>query len=103
MGGCSLEAVRGLLIAAASLMVEPRLKGAQASVIMAPWALERDLSSSGAGVSLFCGMEGLPRPGIELLSPVQAGGFFATDPPGQSPQMTFSEKGETLRSFSGKG
>lgn len=53
MGGCSLEAVRGLLIAAASLVVEPRLKGAQASVIMAPWALERELSSSGAGVSLF--------------------------------------------------
>ena len=68
--GMLLDAVRGLLNAVASLVVEHRLKGAQASVIVAPWALERELSSYGTGVSLFCGMWDLPRSGIEFLSPV---------------------------------
>ena len=54
----------------ASLLVGHRLKGAQASVTVAPWALEHELSSYGAGVLLFCGMWDLPRSGIEFLSPV---------------------------------
>ena len=53
------------------------------------WALERRLSSCGAWVQLLCGMWGLPRPGIEPVSPALAGGFLTTAPPGKSLLLSF--------------
>ena len=34
-------------------------------------------------------MEGLPGPGIELVSPELAGGFLTTGPPGESQLLPF--------------
>ena len=65
--------------------------GAWASVVVAHelsscglQALERRLSSCGARAELLHGMWGLPGPGIEPVSPVLAGRFLTTEPPGKS-------------------
>ena len=86
-------AVRGLLIDMASLVPEHRL---QACRLQQLWhvgfssyglpALEHRLSSCGARTQLLCGMWDLPGPGHELVSPVLAGGFLTTAPPGK-PQI----------------
>ena len=47
--------------------------------------------------SAACGI--FPDQGLNSCLLYRQVDFFATDPPGQSPQITFSEKGEILRSF----
>ena len=47
-------------------------------------ALECRLSSGGAQASLLRGLWNLPGPGLEPVSPVLAGGFLTTAPPGKS-------------------
>ena len=47
-------------------------------------ALEHRLSSCGAWAQLLCIMWDLPGPGIEPVSPVLAGRFLTTVPPGKS-------------------
>ena len=64
--GCSLVAVRALLIRVASLVVEHRP------------------SSCGAWAQLPRGMWDLPRPGMQPVSPALAGGFLTTGTPGKS-------------------
>ena len=46
-------------------------------------APERRLSSCGTQALLFHSMWNLPRPEIELMSPMLAGRFFATEPTGK--------------------
>ena len=64
-------AVRGLLLAVASLVAEHRLQ-------------TRRLSSCGARAQLLRSMWDLPGPGPEHVSPALAGGFLTTAPPGKS-------------------
>ena len=72
-GEWGLAAVRQLLITAASLVSEHRLKRVQTSAAAAcglsscsSLALEHRLSSCGTQAQLCCGTWDLPRPGIEL-------------------------------------
>ena len=53
------------------------------------WALECRLSSCGAWTQLLCSMWNLPGPELEPMSPVLAGGFLTTVPPGKPPLTTF--------------
>ena len=73
-----------------------RALGARASVVAShrlsscgSRALERRLSSCDTQAQLLCGMWGLPRPGLEPVSPALAGGFLTTAPPGKSPVIQF--------------
>ena len=52
-------------------------------------ALERRLSSCGPQASLLGHMWDLPSSETEPVSPALAGGFFTTEPPGQSLRPTF--------------
>ena len=45
--------------------------------------------SCGARAQLLCSMWDLPRPGLEPVSPVLAGGFLTTVPPGKHPVIYF--------------
>ena len=45
--------------------------------------------SHGGQVQLLCGMWPLPRPGIKPMSPVLAGGFLTSEPPGKSNSKYF--------------
>ena len=79
-----------LPIAMASLVLEHRLQGAQASVAAArglsnfrPQAPEHRLSSCGTWAWLFHGMCDLHSSGIEPMSSILAGGFFTTEPSGK--------------------
>ena len=88
--GLLFVAVRGLLIAEASLCFGAWALGAWASVVVAcglsscgSQALERRLSSCGMWASLLHGMWHLPGPGLEPVSPALAGGFLTTAPPGK--------------------
>ena len=81
-----------LLIAMASLVVELRLQGMQASVAAAcrlSSSCLQDLghrfSSCGTGVQLLCGMLDLLRSGIKHVSPALAGRFFTTGSRGKPP------------------
>ena len=65
--------LRGPLIIAASLIEEHRLQ-------------TRRLSNCGSRVQLLRGTRGLPRPGLEPVSPALAGRFSTTAPPGK-PKM----------------
>ena len=47
-------------------------------------APECRLSSCGAWAQVLCGMWDLPGPGLEPVSPAQAGRFLTTAPPGKS-------------------
>ena len=67
--GCSLGWLRGLLIAVASLAVAPRLQSAGSVVVVH---------------GLSCSTWYLPGPGIKPMSPVLAGRFLTTGPPGKS-------------------
>ena len=67
--GCSLVAVRGLLVAVASLAVE-RDSGVPGSVVVAH--------------GLSCPTWNLPGPGIKPVSPALAGGVLTTRPLGKS-------------------
>ena len=77
-----------LLIEVDSLVVEHRLYGAQASVVVihelsshSSWTLEHGLSSCGAQAYLLHGMWNFLSPDIDPMSPALAGGFFTTEPP----------------------
>ena len=72
-GGYSLVVVCRLLVAVASLVADHRLHSVQASEVEA-----HDLSCPAA-----CGIL-VPGLGIEPVSPVLAGGFLTTGPPGKS-------------------
>ena len=70
----------------ASFVAEHSLEGTQAPVFAVrglssygSWALQYRLSS-GAQAQLLRDMRDLPRPGIELVSPALAGGFFTNEP-----------------------
>ena len=63
-------AVRGPLTIAASLVAEHRLQ-------------MRRLSNCSSRAQLLRGMWDPPRPGLEPVSPVLAGGFSTTAPPGK--------------------
>ena len=47
-------------------------------------ALEHRLNSCGSWTQLLCDMQGLPRSGIEPVSPTLAGRFYITKPPGSA-------------------
>ena len=47
-------------------------------------ALEHGLDSCGAQAELLCGIWGLLGSGIEPVFPALAGGFFTTEPPGNT-------------------
>ena len=88
--GFPLVAVRELLIAVASFVAKHRLQGMGASIAVAhglsscySWALEHKLSSCGTWAQLLQGTWDLPGSGMEPVSPVLAGGFFTTEPPGK--------------------
>ena len=68
--GLLFGAVRGLLIAVASLCCGAR-------------ALEHRLSSRGAQAQSLRGMWDPPGPGLKPVSPALAGGFLSTAPPGK--------------------
>ena len=68
--GPLFNAVREPLTVAASLVAEHRLQ-------------TRRLSSCGSRAQLLRGMWDLPRPGLEPVSPVLAGRFSTTAPPGK--------------------
>lgn len=53
-----------------------------------PRALERRLSSCGAGAQLLCGLWGLPGAGIEPVSSALTSGFLSTGPPGKSSALS---------------
>ena len=55
-------------------------------------ALEHRFNSCGTWVLLLHSMWDLPRPGIEPVSPVLAGGFFTTELPGKPPSIFFEKK-----------
>ena len=91
-------------MAVTSLVAEHGLQHIWATVIAAcglsscgSWFLEHRLSSGGTQASLLCGMWDLPTPGITLMSPALAGGFFTTEPPGKPyfDSLT-NEKGNSL-------
>ena len=84
--GILFVAVRGLLIAVASLVVEHRLQvcGLQQLWRAGSVVVARRLSSCGARAQLLHGMRDLPRPGLEPVSPALAGRFLTTAPPGKS-------------------
>ena len=68
--------VRGPLTITASLVAEHRLQ-------------TRRLSNCGSRAQLLHGMWDLPRPGLEPVSPVLAGRFSTTAPPGKPPRNNF--------------
>lgn len=53
------------------------------------WALVQGHSSCGAQASLARGVWDPPGPGVEPTSPVLAGGFLPTAPPGKSLVLCF--------------
>ena len=97
--GLSLVAVKGgysslrclPLIAVASPVVGSRCTGFSSC---GPQAPEHRLSSCGARAWLLHGMWDLPRPGLEPVSPVLAGRFSTTAPPGKPYQVLLVCKSE---------
>ena len=74
-------------MAVASLVVERRLQGMWASVVVAP-----KLSSCGAQAQWPHGMWDHPGPRIEPRSPALASRFFTTEPPGKPPNALNANK-----------
>ena len=92
----SLVALRRLLIAVASLVVENGLQDMWAPVVAVrglsscgSWTREHRLNSCGLWAWLLCGMWNLPRPRIESASPALAGRFFTTESPGKPGRWIF--------------
>ena len=75
--GLFFIAVRGLLIAMASLVAE------HGPCSCSLWALKHVLSCCGSQAWLPHGIWDPPGPGIEPMYPTLAGGFFITEPPGK--------------------
>ena len=72
------------LTGVASFVAEHSFEGTQAPVFAVlssygSWALQYRLNS-GARAQLLRDTRDLPRPGIELVSPALAGGFFTNEP-----------------------
>ena len=61
--------------------------------VVAAWGL----SSCGALAQLLRSMWELPGPGIEPVSPVLAGGFFITEPPGKPITSVLIKGGRRIR------
>ena len=86
--GCPLGAVSGLLILVASLVVSTgsRARGVQQLQPPGPgpapvnWAQAQE---SWCPRLVALNVWGLPRSGIEPVSPALAGGFFTAEPPGK--------------------
>ena len=88
--GPRLTVVCTPLTAVASLVAGRGLEGTRAQEFATQglgscgsWALEHRLSSCGSRAWLLQGMWELPDPGIKLMSPALAGGFFTTEPEGK--------------------
>ena len=60
----------------------PQCSRPVASVFAAP-GLGHRLNSRGAQAQLLCGEWDLHGPGVQIVSPARAGGFFTTEPPGK--------------------
>ena len=75
-------AVRGPLTIAASLVAEHRLQTHRLQTCR--------LSNRGSRAQLLRGMLGLPRPGLEPMSPALAGRFSTTAPPGKPTLYTLT-------------
>ena len=89
--------VHRLLIVVAPLVVENGLWGTWASVVAScrlnscgSRALVHRLSSCGTWAQLLLSMWGLPRPGIEPVSPALAGRIFTIEPSAK-PQLAASD------------
>ena len=91
--GLLFIAVRGLLIAVASLVWSMGSRHAGFSSC-GSWALECRLSSCGTQAELLRGMWDLPGAGIEPVCLVLARGFLTTAPPGK-PQLLVNLDGNT--------
>ena len=76
--GLFFVVVCGLLIVVASLVLEHRLQGEQASAVVA-----HSLGSCGTRAQLLHSMWNLPGSGIETMFPALAGGFLSAVPPGK--------------------
>ena len=81
--GLVFVALRGLVISAASLVVEQRLQEHRFGSRGSP-APEQGLGGSGSWASSLQIMWTLPQPGIKAVSPASAGGFLSPVPPGKS-------------------
>ena len=84
--GLLFVAVRGLLVAVASLVAE----GAWALGLWASVVVARGLSC-GTWAYWLCGMWDLRGPGLEPVCPALAGGFLTTVPPGKPCIVSFQE------------
>ena len=100
-GSHSLVALRGVPIAVASLVVEHRSWGTQASVVVArgllnscgSWAPEHSFNSCSTWAELLLDTWDLPGSGTEPVSSVLAGGFFTIELPGKHSLCSFTTKG----------
>ena len=81
--GYSPVAAHRLLTPVASLVAEHRLQVQGLQQLWLP-GLEHRLNSCGQRAQLLWDMWDFPEPGIKPMSPVLAGGFFTTEPPGRS-------------------
>ena len=84
--GFSLVAVSSFLIAAASFPVEDG--PAWTSVVAAPGCQNAGSVVVARGLSCSAAYGIFPDQGLNLVSPVLAGGFFTTEPPGK-PSICF--------------
>ena len=83
-GSDSLVVVRRLLTGGFSCLgVWAPVTPARGLGSCSSWAPGHRLNSCGSQALLHRGMWGLPRSGMEPVSPALAGGFFTTDPPGK--------------------
>ena len=77
-GGYSIVVIHGFLTVVASLVAEHGPQGVQASVVTTP-----GFSSVAHGLSCCVAWGIFPESGTEPMSPVLAGRFFTTEPPGK--------------------
>ena len=96
--GLLFVAVLRLTITVASPVWEQSL-GSQPSIVPSHrlsncglWALEHRLRSCGTWALLLYSMQDLPRSGIKPVSPVLAGRFLSTVPPGKSKNINFKRQ-----------
>ena len=73
------------------LLLGTQALSARASVVVAHGFQQLWLTGSRAQAQLLHGLQDLPRPGLEPVSPALAGGFLTTAPPGKSLFLSFQE------------